>query len=282
MAGPDWDREADVVVLGLGAAGCAAAIEAHDAGASVVVLEKMPAGREGGNTRVSGGVWFDNSDPEGIATYLRALCGEFPVPEEIIQVWAHETAQNSAWVESLGARVAPHGDYRPEFPELPGSESYGGYIGVDGELGNGRLFAALAAAVQRAWYRGVARYAGTRTAAGRLGRHRGRRGAERGERGRDAAARARATRCRARHRGVREQPGRWCATTCSCRTRPSGGRPPGPATASAWRSRWAPTSGTWTTWRPPSASARPAGRAASTSPSSSRAASSSPAWTAGG
>ena len=148
MPEPAWDREADVVVLGLGAAGCAAAIEAHDAGASVVVLEKMPAGREGGNTRVSGGVWFDNSDPEGIATYLRALCGEFPVPEEIIQVWAHETARNSAWVESLGARVAPHGDYRPEFPELPGSESYGGYMGVDGELGNGRLFAALSAAVR--------------------------------------------------------------------------------------------------------------------------------------
>ena len=60
-----WDREADVVVLGLGAAGCAAAIEAHDAGASVIVLEKMPAGREGGNTRVSGGVWFDNTDPRG-------------------------------------------------------------------------------------------------------------------------------------------------------------------------------------------------------------------------
>jgi succinate dehydrogenase/fumarate reductase flavoprotein subunit len=54
------DEEVDVVVVGFGAAGCAAAIEAHDAGARVVVLEKMPAGREGGNTRVSGGVWFDN------------------------------------------------------------------------------------------------------------------------------------------------------------------------------------------------------------------------------
>ena len=207
MAGPAWDHEADVVVLGLGAAGCAAAIEAHDAGASVVVLEKMPAGREGGNTRVSGGVWFDSSDPEGIATYLRALCGEFPVPEEIIQVWAHETARNSAWVEGLGARVAPHGDYRPEFPELPGSESYGGYMGVDGELGNGRLFAALAAAVQE---RGIEVLLDTpgrellRDASGAIVR---RRGAERGERGRDAAARACAARRGARHRWVREQPG---------------------------------------------------------------------------
>ena len=45
-----WDEEADVVVLGFGSAGCAAAIAARDAGASVVVLEKMPEGQEGGNT----------------------------------------------------------------------------------------------------------------------------------------------------------------------------------------------------------------------------------------
>ena len=37
-----WDEEADVVVLGFGSAGCAAAIAARDAGASVLVLEKMP------------------------------------------------------------------------------------------------------------------------------------------------------------------------------------------------------------------------------------------------
>ena len=70
------------------------------------------------------------------------------MPEEVIRAWSQETAQNSAWVESLGARVATHGDYRPEFPEMPGSESYGGYIGVDGELGNSRLFKTLSAAVR--------------------------------------------------------------------------------------------------------------------------------------
>ena len=45
-----WDDESDVVVVGMGAAGCAAAIEACDSGAAVTVLEKMPTGREGGNT----------------------------------------------------------------------------------------------------------------------------------------------------------------------------------------------------------------------------------------
>lgn len=43
----------DVVVLGGGGAGLSAAIEAKNAGASVVILEKMPA--VGGNTLISGG-----------------------------------------------------------------------------------------------------------------------------------------------------------------------------------------------------------------------------------
>ena len=47
----------DVVVIGMGAAGCAAALAAHDAGASVLVLEKTDATEAGGNTRVSGGGW---------------------------------------------------------------------------------------------------------------------------------------------------------------------------------------------------------------------------------
>merc|ERR1711969_135537 len=92
-----WEEEADVVVLGLGAAGCAAAIAAHDSGAQVLVLEKMPEGLDGGNTRISGGAWFDNRDPESGATYLRALCGEFTLPEAIVDAWSRETAANAAW-----------------------------------------------------------------------------------------------------------------------------------------------------------------------------------------
>ena len=145
----DVGEEVDVVVLGFGAAGCAAAIEAHDAGARVVVLEKMPAGLEGGNTRVSGGVWFDNRDPERMAEYLRALCGDFPIPEAVVEVWAHETARNTEWMErAVGATVASVGDVPPEYPELPGSNAYGGYIGVDGTMGSGKLFGALSKAVR--------------------------------------------------------------------------------------------------------------------------------------
>ena len=48
-----WDDTADVIVVGSGFAGLTAAIEAHNAGASVVVLEKMAA--PGGNSIISDG-----------------------------------------------------------------------------------------------------------------------------------------------------------------------------------------------------------------------------------
>jgi len=50
-----WDESYDVVVIGSGFAGLSAAYEARMAGASVVVLEKMPS--LGGNSVISGGYW---------------------------------------------------------------------------------------------------------------------------------------------------------------------------------------------------------------------------------
>ena len=48
-----WDEKVDVAVIGSGFAGLAAAIEAKNAGSSVVVLEKMRVA--GGNSRINGG-----------------------------------------------------------------------------------------------------------------------------------------------------------------------------------------------------------------------------------
>ena len=52
----NWDRQTDVVVVGSGAAGFSAALFAHEAGASVVMLEKGPT--VGGTTIRSGGVAY--------------------------------------------------------------------------------------------------------------------------------------------------------------------------------------------------------------------------------
>jgi len=49
-----WDYETDVVVIGSGFAGLAAALEAHNAGAKVMILEKMKM--PGGNSIINGGL----------------------------------------------------------------------------------------------------------------------------------------------------------------------------------------------------------------------------------
>ncbi len=119
-----WDVEADVVVVGFGGAGMAAAVTAHELGAKVVILEKAPEGQEGGNTRVAGQGYLNTSSVEKAIAYLNALCGPYPVPEPMVTVWAQEMCQNNAWLESLGADPQEH-QHPPvgiEFPDLPGSD----------------------------------------------------------------------------------------------------------------------------------------------------------------
>jgi NADPH-dependent 2,4-dienoyl-CoA reductase/sulfur reductase-like enzyme len=48
-----WDETVDVIVIGSGFAGLSAAIEAHDAGSSVKIIEKME--KPGGNSWINGG-----------------------------------------------------------------------------------------------------------------------------------------------------------------------------------------------------------------------------------
>ncbi len=119
-----WDAQTDVLVVGFGSAGVAAAITAHDAGAKVQLLEKAPKGREGGNTRVAGQGYLNTSSAEKAATYLKAMCGHFRVPEDMVSVWSEEMCKNNDWVEQIGGKPEEH-QHQPvgiEFPELPGSD----------------------------------------------------------------------------------------------------------------------------------------------------------------
>lgn len=56
----DVTETADVVIIGAGGAGLAAAVTAHQAGSSVLILEKMP--KVGGNTIISGAA-YNSADP---------------------------------------------------------------------------------------------------------------------------------------------------------------------------------------------------------------------------
>jgi succinate dehydrogenase/fumarate reductase flavoprotein subunit len=119
-----WDFEADVVVVGFGAAGMAASVTAHDLGADVVILEKAPEGQEGGNTRVAGQGYLNTSSADKAIAYLTALCGPYTVPAPMVKAWAEEMCRNNAWLESLGGNPQEH-QHPPvgiEFPDLPGSD----------------------------------------------------------------------------------------------------------------------------------------------------------------
>ncbi len=72
-----WDETYDVVVIGSGFAGFAAAIEARNAGAEVVIIEKMPL--HGGNSIINGG------DFAAAGTKLQQENGVKDSPELMLQ-----------------------------------------------------------------------------------------------------------------------------------------------------------------------------------------------------
>lgn len=125
MTPTTWDMEADVVIIGYGGAGVAAAVTAHDLGAKVLILEKAPEGHHGGNTRIAAQGYLNTSDAAEAAAYLEALCGPYKVPDAMIQTWAREMCLNNDWMRSLGGDPQEH-QHQPEgieYPELPGAFS---------------------------------------------------------------------------------------------------------------------------------------------------------------
>ncbi len=108
---PGWDLEADVVVVGLGCAGAAAAIEASRAGADVLVLER--AGGGGGTSAVSGGLIYCGGgtpiqekcgftdSPEEMFKYMMASCG--PGPDEAkIRLYSERSVEHFRWLVEQG------------------------------------------------------------------------------------------------------------------------------------------------------------------------------------
>ncbi len=121
-----WDHEFDLVVVGSGGGGMAAALAAVDVGLSVVVVEK--ASKFGGSTSISGGgIWVPNNPTlrklghddsrESILTYLNALT-EGKVPQARLEALvdqgpaAMELIGRSKWMK-LGWTKG-YADYHPE------------------------------------------------------------------------------------------------------------------------------------------------------------------------
>ncbi len=107
----NWDIEAEVVVVGLGCAGAAAAIEAHDAGAEVAILERASGGGGtsansggliylGGGTPVQQACGFEDS-PEEMFKFLVAACGPGADADKI-RAFADGSVELFHWLERQG------------------------------------------------------------------------------------------------------------------------------------------------------------------------------------
>ncbi|MCX5915950.1 MAG: FAD-binding protein [Deltaproteobacteria bacterium] len=96
-----WDMEYDVVVVGWGSAGTAAAVTAHDQRAKVLILEKMANG--GGNSSICGGNIIIPKGKEFLE-YLDTL--SFKTTErEILETFVEEALKNGDWIRQMGADV---------------------------------------------------------------------------------------------------------------------------------------------------------------------------------
>jgi succinate dehydrogenase/fumarate reductase flavoprotein subunit len=96
------DLEADLAVVGFGAAAMAAALCAAARGAEVIVLEKQPSDAHTPSTRMSGGVIMGVNDADRAALYLGG-CARGMVPAEVCSAWARRAARLPDWLAHIGA-----------------------------------------------------------------------------------------------------------------------------------------------------------------------------------
>lgn len=117
-----WDMETDIVVVGFGGAGAAAALEAHDMGSAVQICEKAPRHLPGGNTGCCAGFMSVPSSLSGGIEYYQALAFGTVTDEELVRTMAKEIIEVPAWLESMGVPTFIAERQMPgTFPALPGS-----------------------------------------------------------------------------------------------------------------------------------------------------------------
>ena len=120
------ERDYDVVVIGSGAAGLAAAVTAADSGASVIVLEADD--KVGGSSRLSGGHFYAagtsvqreagilDDTPDDMFSYYMTL-NQWNVEPAVARAYCDNAAPALEWLRSLGV------EYRPERVYISGVDT---------------------------------------------------------------------------------------------------------------------------------------------------------------
>jgi 3-oxo-5alpha-steroid 4-dehydrogenase len=189
-----WDVEADVVVVGFGAAGSCAALEAAGTGAEVVILDRF---RGGGATALSGGVVYAgggtpqqraagvSDSADAMFDYLSLEVGD-AVSRGTLREFCEGSRAMLAWLEGHG--VPFEGSLCPDKTSYPTNRHYLYYSGSEmsarrvaapaprGHRTRGRgtsgglLFARLARAVRRSGVRVLEQTSAQRLVTGPEGR----------------------------------------------------------------------------------------------------------------
>lgn len=133
----DWDEDYDVVCVGSGAGGLAAAVVAAERGASVLVIEK--ADKLGGVTALTGGqIWiapnpyqkdhgFDDSVADAMAymDFLSAGMGSVDNRRAYVERGSEAIAE----LRQLGLKLGPIAGFADYYyPDAPGSKGEGRYL----------------------------------------------------------------------------------------------------------------------------------------------------------
>jgi succinate dehydrogenase/fumarate reductase flavoprotein subunit len=120
----------DVAIVGYGGAGASAAIAAHDAGASVIVLEKMRDG--GGSTRISSGTLRAIADVEKATSHFVQLTAGL-TPPSMMRVYTDGAVELPGFLESLGGTLQPyHVATQRLFPKINVTTGFPGYTDAEG------------------------------------------------------------------------------------------------------------------------------------------------------
>ena len=119
-----WDKETDVLVVGYGLGGATTAIAAHDTGAKVILMEKLPV--PGGNSILAGGTLIWSKNAKGAFQYLQACSGE-RVDQAMIEFMAQGLVELPGYLNQLAEAAGAVVDVF-EAPWLyypfPGMESF--------------------------------------------------------------------------------------------------------------------------------------------------------------